>query len=480
MKFSFILCVFLPGLALGASILPGSSAADVPQAPVTPGANVIVVLLDALRADSLGCYGYPKPTSPAIDSLSRQGFLFERCYSQSSWTKPSVASLMTGYMPSVHQAVACSMDMTKEDDLAQVLRGSFVTLAERFQAAGYRTGMFMWNGHCQKSHGFAQGFEDYWYKQYAYPADQTEAVLEWLRNKDSRPFFAYVHLRDPHGPYKPPEECYDTLYGDMPLPLATDLQVVNNYAAIYSEWTHGKKPQTGPGIEDLSEAGVAFLKHRYDGEILFSDIQIQRLLHTLEALGIRQNTTVVIVSDHGEEFHEHGLIGHGRTLYEEVVRVPLIIAPASFTQGVRVPQTVRMFDLYPSLLALCGLSPQEGLQAESLFTPDGALSVSEDRPACSELDRHEVDPAKWMLSIVKGPNKLILDRASETTAVFKLDEDPGEKNAGADTAPDFVQLRETLNQCISAGKEIARRFGPPEWNRQDEETQRALSALGYL
>ncbi len=480
----FLSCVSVCMMGCGEIPRPGSIMRPAaPQAPILKEGNVIIVLADALRADRLGCYGCETPTSPVIDELAKSGFLFERSYAQAPWTKPSVASIFTGYVPSVHQAVVSLEDEEPQNKTpdTQVLREQFVTLAESFKQNNYATGLFMANGNCKKEYGFAQGFDHYYESHFVDPKIEMDRVLEWLDQAQQGPFFAFVHLRDPHGPYEPDRAWYDALYPKSPMPSETDLKLISEYKFSYVNMVRDKHSSGNLNLGDVSDDGVAYMKRLYDAEILGIDIQVKRLLDRLAALNIRDRTTVVILADHGEAFREHGCIGHGSTLYDEVLHVPLIVCPAGMSGATRVPWSVRLFDIYPSVLTLCGLPVPEGLQAETLFDTEGRLAVRGHRNVFSEMDLKNPDVGQWTSCIIVGPYKLIRDRASGMQRVYNRDDDPYEWAEGVNVpATAIADLRKTLFAQICANREMAAKFGPPQWRVYDEQTTDDLKALGYL
>ncbi|MCP4639731.1 MAG: sulfatase [bacterium] len=465
--------------------MPQSVVAPAPRIPdpdpsYTPTFNVLIVLADALRADRLGCYGCEQDTSPTIDALAQRGYLFEHCYSQAPWTKPSVASMLTGYVPSVHQAVFPEIEGGKAAKL-QALREVFVTMPECFRAAGFRTAMFMMNAHCQSMYGFAQGVDDYWHEHFADPAKQTDLVLEWLDAHGGDPFFLYTHLRDPHHPYEPPAKCVEDLFGDLPRPSDRDFEIWRQYGPVYNAWVHQGKDHEGLCLDELSDEGMDWIRAMYEAEILYTDRQVARMLAKLEQLGIAENTIVVFVSDHGEAFREHGSYGHGKSLYNDQTHVPLIIHVPGNAEGVRVPQSVAMYDLYPSLLALCGLTPPDGLQAQSLFHPDGSLAVKEDRWVYSEADFHRVDREDWHYALTVGSHKIIHTTRPAKKLVFNLEQDPGELSPGQGIDADTIrELEDALARSRGEGRALADSFGPPEWRDADPESEEKLRAVGYL
>ncbi|MBI4556290.1 MAG: sulfatase [Candidatus Hydrogenedentes bacterium] len=444
--------------------------------------NVIIFLPDTLRADYLSCYGYPHPTSPNLDALAKRGVLFERCYAQSSWTKPSVASLLTGLLPSVHQAVIAhsenSLDMAAN---VQLLRDVFVTLGEAFHDAGYQTALFQMNGHVQKEFGFAQGFDHYLFTPWEDPAIQMDAVLRWLETEAREPFLLYVHLRDPHGKYTPPPESVVAVFGKTFEIPEHDREIIEDYENHYAAWVGHSDHKVRYSIKDLSPEGVEYLRKQYAAEVRYTDLQMGRLLEKLEALQLVRKTTIAVVADHGEAFLEHGTIGHGQNLFDEVIHVPLIIAPAGRTKGERVPYIVRMFDLYPSLLTLSGISLPEGLQAQTLFTWDGFVAVTSHRLVISETDRRQVSYDDWLTCVINGRFKLIHDRRKDSQTFYDRVKHPKElESARSESQDQRLKMLRCLRLQQEQNTKLAAAFGSPEWTGMDRETQEQLKALGYL
>ena len=288
----------------------------------------MVYLIDTLRADHMGCYGYPRDTSPNLDRLAREGVLFERAYAPSSWTRATVGSLFTGLLPPGHGA-------QRRD---QALRGDVPTLAEMLREQGYATAAFISNPNVLPVFGFGRGFDevvDVESRSRETRADGVHsAVFEYLdRPRDpSTPLFLYIHTRDPHTPYEPLPP-YDTRFRPEPA------------------WSHYEKT-----------------KALYDGEIAYNDAEIPNLLDRLEQEGIASNALMAFVSDHGEEFFEHGSWEHGQTLYEEQLAVPLIMTfPGGVHAGSRVERPARITDLMATIADVVGTAAPEGTGAESLL-----------------------------------------------------------------------------------------------------------------
>ena len=250
--------------------------------------NVLVFLIDALRADHLGCYGYDRDTSPTIDLFAKESVRFTHVTAQASWTRPSVASLLTSTYPNLHGA----------EDRPDVMRGNLPALATALGAAGYETQCFMTNPNCLPIWGTGRGFSRFvdadsmkWLE--ADDAKAVNRVMDALENVAGRPWFFYVHVMGPHEPYIP-KPSFDTKFTPR-APTATQDEKVMRDMALY------------------------------DGKIAYADAQFGRLLADLKARGLYDKTLIVLLSDHGEQFMEHGDTSHGKSLYQEEIHVPLMV-----------------------------------------------------------------------------------------------------------------------------------------------------------
>ncbi|MFN0008802.1 MAG: sulfatase, partial [Planctomycetota bacterium] len=284
--------------------------------------NVLFVSIDTLRADHLGCYGWPRPTSPNLDALASKSVVFESAQSSSSWTLPSLASLMTSMQASAHSC----------DQIASRLDPSYTTMAEILRDSGYDTAFVASHVFLSAGYGLQQGFTHVDTRilqdesAITSPA-VTDWGLAWLHDKaaadDGVPWFLWLHYFDPHAPYLVHEGISERFGTE------TDLD-------------------------------------RYDGEIAFTDQHLGRLLEAFERLGLAENTILVVVADHGEEFGEHGVQGHGYDLHEEVVRGPLIVRAPGIAPR-RVSEVVPTVDVMPTLLELCGARGRNEVEGRSLL-----------------------------------------------------------------------------------------------------------------
>ncbi len=416
----------------------------VPQPP-----NVVIYLVDALRADRLGVYGQGRNLSPHLDAFAARATVYERAWAQSSWTRPSVASLFTGLRPEVHGA---NGRLDRMGDQA-------VTLAERFAGAGFATAAVVANPNISAEFGFAQGFESF----VLLGLDERRSsrigleVNRWLDERDpTRPFFLYVHTVDPHLPYDPPEPYRSRIAPDVE---RADLGSTAVVGALQAR-NLVNEDQYAPDLLSL-----------YDAEVACNDHSFGLLLDRLEQNGVADNTVVVFLSDHGEEFFEHGGWIHGRTLYREVLQVPLVIRWPNQTEGRRIQTPVQHADLMPTLLELGRLDPQPGVHGLSLVGPAAA---SRGIAAFLDLDGR----GGWSVANERSHAIRHVDRGYVgTVELYDLEVDPCEhRNLGRDRGVEAGTLLDESRREV-LGDEGRYEAGEVEI---DDELRRRLEALGYL
>lgn len=436
-----------------------------------PRINLVIILVDTLRADHLGCYGYERPTSPNIDRLASGGTLFENAVSQSSWTLPSAASLLTGLYPMRHQAVWRKAQLP----LARI------TLAEVLSAEGYATGAVVSHSLVSSDHDLDQGFDFFDETHISGHAGisspgVTDVAVRWLRENRGQPFFLFLHYFDPHYAYLE-HEGYE-------------------FGQRYEGWVDPKAPfrtiQTQRGR--LDQGDIEFLRDRYDGEIAFTDHHIGIVLGELDRLGLTERTVVVLVGDHGEEFLDHGWLGHTTHLYEEIVRVPLIVHhPGMNGLPDRVAEPVELIDVLPTVLAMSGVdSVPAGIDGRNLLAmlegraPADTTAFSEvclrslhanasDASGRTSLDLKCLRCGRW---------KLIHDAARQSWELYDLPVDPAEEEDLASTAPRSLMdgLRNQLVERAAALERLARVENAvcDSIVGVDPEREERLRALGYV
>ena len=336
--------------------LPGCSRE--PAQSMRP--NALVVLVDALRADHLGAYGYGRATSPQIDALVAEGMLFERAYAQSPWTKPSIPTLFTSLYPIQHGVYEGETPGSAGFLESDVLPDELTTLAELFRSAGYRTAAFVNNAHLLPAQGFAQGFDLYDHGNLD-AAEIARRFLAWLDAEPGRPFYAYLHYLDAHWPFQPKP------------PFAERFAPPGSYDGVFAQ-------ESWRGLRDrINDGGVALtgrdrdeLVARHDGAVAQVDAAIGELLAELRRRGVLDTTFVVLTADHGEELFDHGQVGHGGTLYDEVLHVPLVLRPPGGAKGERIAEPARLLDVFPTLAGAAGIPAPKGLEGRNLLAPDGS------------------------------------------------------------------------------------------------------------
>ncbi len=426
--------------------------------------NIILICLDTLRADHLGCYGYHRDTSPNIDKFAEGAFLFENCIASSSWTLPSHASLFTGVHPSVHGAEVHPWG----PPFAETER----TLGELARERGYVTAAYTEGLFVSASMGFAQGVELYSDGKLAeFPLHCAEVTfndaLEWLEVYGGLPFFLFVHTYQIHDPYTPPREFAEMFDED------------------YTE--EGKvRPRRVSSEEDKVRCEAL-----YDGEIAYTDKVLGDFVRRLEDMQLLKNTTVIVFSDHGEEFWEHGGIEHGVTLYDEVLHVPLIIKLAGKNPPAgRVARQVSLTDLYATVAEL--------LRADEANPPDcmSLLPLIRGGRARAKYDRtfivtqvchresvlHTMTPEWRKRSIRTDTQKYIKFEKEEREELYDLGGDHREKNnISAKNEQDLLKYRAMLDSFLETVS-AARKPLPAEQPVAPltEERIRQLKALGYM
>ena len=410
--------------AKGALLLALSAASACGAQEGGTARNVLLISIDTLRPDHLSCYGHERETSPAIDALAKDGVLFRDVSSVCPWTLPAHVSMMTGRYPSRHGV----------KDENQSLSADVPTLATQLAAAGYDTKAVVSSHFVSKRYGLGQGFASYDElaefsdlrsedrRNVNRGEDVTTRAIEWFNARGNRPFFLFLHYYDVHTDFTPKAAFRE------------------QFTAPYAGQIDGTTRQ----LVQLRDAGVKLppddlrhLRDLYDAEIRQVDDHIARLMGLLDQLGLAGDTIVVVTSDHGEEFMEHGSLLHGRTHYQEVIAIPLILRGPGLPKGRVVDQAVSLVDLAPTVLALVGLEAFEGADGSdlSVLWNDGAL---DGRALYSEADHdNEVQDMKRMVRI--DQYKLFYDRVARTAELYDLAEDAAETHDLAAEDPERVR-----------------------------------------
>jgi arylsulfatase A-like enzyme len=413
------------------------------------GANVVLLLFDALRPDHMPCYGYKLDTTPFLCEMASQGFVFDRAISQSSWTKPSVGSLFTSVYPHSHKATG----------YLDVLSRQFTTLAEMLAENGYHTVGLQANPIIMPEHNFDQGFSEYlkfgaWDKA----GKLVDAFINRVQIDRKHKFFAYFHFMDPHLPYDPPAE----------------------HRRVFDQGYDGKLGRIGyeqlwharSGLLKLSDRDRRHFVAMYDAELHYLDSQVRRLYAHLARRGLVDNTIFVLLADHGEEFWDHGDLEHGHTMYNELLRVPLVIVHPRWQGGqVRVSQLVRLIDVMPTLAGLVQV-PTPPLAMGVDLTEAMVTGRQLDLVAFSEANLHGLA----VEAIQKDASKVIKAPISTLARLYNLSSDPAEKN-GTELMTRHHDLLRLLEEHRARRIQLAIK---PEQKALDDETKEALRSLGYI
>jgi arylsulfatase len=418
----------------------------------------VLVSIDTLRADMLGCYGYARPTSPALDALAARGVLFERAFSPAPWTLPAHTSLLTGLQPSRHGVVSHGV----------ALAAGIPTLAEVLEARGFFTAGIVNSHNLGDRYGLHRGYASYDYvleQERRVAPSQVEALaLRWLERDPPEPFFLFLHFYDVHSDYRALPR-----YGRL-------------FARAYDGPVDGSTQQlrrVRRGELELGPGAAGRLADLYAAGIRQMDDGLARLLASLDEHGLLDDTLLVVTSDHGEEFLEHGGVLHGRTQFDEVLRVPLVLSGPGLPRGRRVSEPVSLIDVLPTVLALLGVPAPEdldGLDLRPLWT-GGASAALRDRAFFGEAD-HGNQPDDRTRSVRRGRFKLILDRPTGESRLYDLVADPREtRDVSAEHPVEAAALRRELDDHLERTTPRTPPVPLPDLERDDVER---LRALGYL
>lgn len=448
-------------IALGlatAAVLLSSCESRPPGKP-----NVILIVVDTLRADHLGSYGYGRDTSPNIDALAAESLLFENALSHAADTRFAMASLLSGFL--VHETGVLE---------SVVLSDGLELLPERLSAEGYATAAVISNWVLRSGRRYEQGFDVY--DDAMEPSEEsrgapertagptTDRAIDLVQQLSGGPFFLWVHYQDPHGPYTPPAGTADRFRagGAEPRPVHPSGSLSGR----------GGIPdyQRLPGLTDFDE-----YRARYDGEIRHVDAQLQRLLDALERLGIEDETLIVLTADHGEGLGEHDYyFAHGEYLFQHQLHVPLILRWGNRLRGRRADY-VRHVDILPTILAVAGAAVPPDLRGTDLRS--GAETP---RAILSEMRSPFVDPKEKLALTVDGM-KLIFTPALRRTELYDLRRDPGELH-DLSQAPDHAERLAALASGLAALRRENRldSIEPSAPQELTDEEREKLRSLGYV
>jgi YD repeat-containing protein len=441
--------------AVGMSVLLASHGCGSPPAPDPPRVekpNIILISLDTLRADHLGCYGYDRETSPKIDALASSGVLFESAIAQSSHTRPSHMSMFQSRYPTL---------TTDEHPM----------LAEILANHDYLTAAFTGGGKVAAKFGFDRGFGRYEEIPEGFEVAFPQ-IEEWLWGQKSGPFFLFVHTYDIHAPYDP-DPPFDTTFSsgyDGALRAA-------NAGRLLRQLIGKIEPDEQFEAITWNQQDRREMVALYDGGILQTDGYIGRLTALLDSLPTWNwdRDVLILLSDHGEEFWEHGSVAHGLTLYQEAIHVPLIIrVPEKMMRVQNVPGVTRLLDVAPTLLDLAGVELPPVFMGRSLLPVING--TEEDEPPWTAISQ----TTGKLESIIDHPWKLIARRSETDAELFDLSVDPSESTPMATKhhVERVEALRSSIRDLIRHQTDIPLDLSADEV--EDEELLEQLRALGYV
>lgn len=478
--------------------------------------HIILYVLDALRADHLGCYGYERDTSPNIDSLAHEGVVFENCFTSTTWTRPVAASILTGTYPGLH-LTGSRYDMFSTN---------LARLPEVLKAGGFKTGAFSTMGNVSSEVGFGHGFDCYHdlFREPAILAKRRRlntAKEGLMQSQDSE--IALPRAEDIHDFLFPwlaenrQKNCFSFIWS---------IETHDPYTAPQSFWRFSRPTRANEGeLSDIRSSGEADrerLSNLYDNEIYYNDYCIGKIINNLKELNIYDDTLFVIIGDHGDAFYEHGFYTHSHAPYEELIHVPMIFKfPKGDYAGKRITGLVELIDIFPTLMTATGLggsaSGTDFLQGHNLLpliegreqkvrdytfsetrildVHNRYLSVRSEHWKYIRIERpkrrgntfrktlQHVLKRGMMIDILRSPRHFLrtyLGGGNEQ--LFDLKSDPGEQNNLAKQRPDLLaHYQQLLDEWLQQNEQLAQEVGKLEYSYEESETLRQhLEMLGYL
>lgn len=438
-----------------------------------PGFNVLLISIDSLRADHVGCYGYERNTSPHIDGLAREGTVFLNPISTTSWTLPSHISLLTSLDISVHGVATDGFSLHPE----------IKTLPEILKKNEYATACFCTSPYMNPAFGFGRGFDLYHNTDFEQPgfedtvlppAEQRDAVheditspriaelaLDWIEKNSSRPFFLFLHMWDVHYDYIPPPP-YDQLFDP-------------DYRGAIDGKGYIHNDKINPEMDPRDLEHIIAL---YDGEIAYTDYHLGLIFKKLKELGIYDRTLIIVTADHGDEFFEHGDKGHRKTLYDEVIKIPLVIKlPAGKWGSRKINSQVGLIDIVPTVLDLLKLNRPEQIQGKSLLS---LMNKDESEPPRFVLS--ELSPV--LQSFRSNDWKLLYNVPNNVSIILDLKKDPGEMHEHLiKEGAVWREAHRDFYRRMLADRELAVEYRGGRLGEKvemDKAQQERLRSLGYM
>lgn len=464
--------------ALTAVLLPGCGDeareakvdAPAPSDGFRPAKHVVLISIDTLRADRLSCYGYERPTSPEIDAFAADSLLFEQCTAPATNTTPSHMSMFTGLVPPVHRQFNVEPGPDGDIQLPVLLPPTMPMLAERFAAAGFATAAFTDGGYLTAELKFDRGFQHFDRRPETVDL-KIDRVLEWVEQADwEQRQFLFVHTYEVHAPYVPPVEhdvFSDPAYDGPYRARLDELRAVVGRGGVAG--ARGFLPR---GREARPE-DTAYLSDLYDAGVRFTDAEVGRLLRALRSAPFADDVAILVLSDHGDAFNEHGAFGHNE-LFHTVTHVPFILHLPGGPTG-RVSTPISGVDVTPTLLHVAGLPAPDATDGVSVLRsldPMRAIFSYRENPAVG-----------GGLSFRKGPFKLLRNAAHQPWQHFDLSTDFDETTPLATDTPEVARaldVIEELGRRHTRAGEILHAGSSGTAGEMSDEMRASLEALGYV
>lgn len=389
--------------------------------------NVVLVSFDTLRAKNVGVLGYQRDTTPTIDRFAKKGINFTNAISVTSWTLPSHMSWFTGVYPSQHKVLnKFTVKENGDEEITNLKEVSpnFKTLAKVLKENGYRTGGFTGGAGVHRQFGFDQGFEIYTDdKEFAGFIDSAPKALRWIKNNKDEKLFVFLHGYDIHGQYVP-EGGYDNRF--------VDFEYDGELNGSKEEQEELREEGLARGNIFLTKDDVRFLTALYDEKIQRADELFAKFIKEYEQLGLMDKTVFILTSDHGEELYEHGRIDHGHSLYDELIKVPLIITAPGINDGITIDEQVSTIDLMPTILDIVGINETDNMLKQMKGRSLIEVTQGEDelQDVFPETDYRY---STFQRAIRTGRGwKLIVNLETKVKELYQLSSDPYERQNKAD------------------------------------------------
>jgi arylsulfatase A-like enzyme len=416
--------------------------------------GVVLISIDTLRRDHVSLYGYPRRTMPGLEALARKAVVFDDAVSTSSWTLPAHASLLTSTYPGVHGATSSKLGLSP----------SLPTLASTLRESGFFTQAVVTHVYLSREYGFGEGFDRHRYLPETRAEEVTDQAIAFLQSRGDRDYFLFVHYYDPHWHYDPPPP-YDTAFDSGYAGKATGV------------WWEFKDLDAG----SIEPEDLDHIEALYDGEILYTDRQLERLFQEMKRFGVFDDALIVVTSDHGEEFLDHGSWEHQKTLYEEQLRVPLLLKLPRTERARRVSEQVSLLDVAPTILEALSVPRPSTFQGRSLLAAIEHAGGDTPPEAWAETE-HTLDGSR-KIAVRRGASseKAIFTVGDGGVAIelFDLARDP-EELAKLDDPEAMDVLKTRLEAYLAeVGRRGKARGASPDVNLAPEDLER-LRSLGYL